>query len=57
MPTEDIILLIDPDCMLVKQFDAMVEEGSPIAQQAFFTFNPDENNAPMQVSKMCQSYS
>lgn len=42
-------MIVDPDCMIVHKFDAMVEEGSPIAQQAFYNFDPDLNDEPMQV--------
>ena len=43
-PTEDNIIIVDPDCMFVKKMDIMVEEGSPIAQQAFYNFDFDEDD-------------
>ena len=32
-PTEDIVIVVDPDCMFVKPMDIVVEQGSPVAQQ------------------------
>ena len=34
MPKEDVIVIVDPDCMFVKKMEINVEEGSPVAQQA-----------------------
>ena len=33
-PKEDVIMIVDPDCMFVKKMEINVEEGSPVAQQA-----------------------
>ena len=50
-PTEDNIIIVDPDCMFVKKMDIMVEEGSPIAQQAFYNFDFDKDDVPMQLAR------
>lgn len=50
-PTEDVIMIIDPDCMFVTKMELVVEEGSPIAQQAFYHFDFNKNDVPMQIAR------
>eukprot|EP00291_Cryptomonas_curvata_P003363 CAMPEP_0172179868 /NCGR_PEP_ID=MMETSP1050-20130122/16874_1 /TAXON_ID=233186 /ORGANISM="Cryptomonas curvata, Strain CCAP979/52" /LENGTH=371 /DNA_ID=CAMNT_0012852833 /DNA_START=1 /DNA_END=1114 /DNA_ORIENTATION=+ len=50
-PTEDVIIVVDPDCMFIRPLDIVVEEGSPIAQQAFYHFNLDSDEIPMQIAR------
>ncbi|KAJ1495273.1 hypothetical protein T484DRAFT_1763382 [Baffinella frigidus] len=48
-PTEDVVVVVDPDCLFVGKLDTVVEEGSPldivveegspVAQQAFYNFD------------------
>jgi len=49
-PTEDIIMVIDPDCMFVNRMDIVVEEGAPIAQRAFYSFR-NLDDVPMQIAR------
>jgi hypothetical protein len=48
-PTEDVIIVVDPDCMFVSKLEVMVEEGAPIAQSAFYQFDFEKDDEPMQV--------
>jgi hypothetical protein len=50
-PKEDVIMIVDPDCMFVKKMEIMVEEGSPVAQQAFYNFDFSKDDVPMQVAR------
>jgi len=50
-PTEDVVLVIDPDCMFVSRMEVVVEEGAPIAQQAFYNFDVDSDDPPMQIAR------
>eukprot|EP00291_Cryptomonas_curvata_P007075 CAMPEP_0172183900 /NCGR_PEP_ID=MMETSP1050-20130122/19262_1 /TAXON_ID=233186 /ORGANISM="Cryptomonas curvata, Strain CCAP979/52" /LENGTH=252 /DNA_ID=CAMNT_0012857609 /DNA_START=1954 /DNA_END=2712 /DNA_ORIENTATION=- len=50
-PKEDIILVIDPDCMFVSPMNIVVEEGAPIAQQAFYHFEMNSNDVSMQIAR------
>ncbi len=44
-------MIVDPDCMFVKKMEIMVEEGSPVAQQAFYNFDFSKDDVPMQVAR------
>ena len=37
--SQDVVVVVDPDCLFVGKLDIPVEEGSPIAQQAFYHFD------------------
>jgi hypothetical protein len=40
-PTDDIVIVVDPDCMFLKPFDMheLVSEGKPIAMKALYSFD------------------
>ncbi|EKX36882.1 hypothetical protein GUITHDRAFT_116905 [Guillardia theta CCMP2712] len=50
-PTEDVILIVDPDCMFLSRMEFMVEEGAPVAQQAFYHFDFSTDDVPMQIAR------
>mmetsp|Transcript_53170 Transcript_53170/g.140548 ORF Transcript_53170/g.140548 Transcript_53170/m.140548 type:complete len:406 (-) Transcript_53170:1459-2676(-) len=49
-PTEDVVVIIDPDCMYVSPLEIIVDEGFPVAQRAFFSF-ANTNDVPMQIAR------
>jgi len=50
-PKEDIVILIDPDCMFVSPMNIVVEEGAPVAQQAFYHFEIQSDDVAMQIAR------
>jgi peptidyl serine alpha-galactosyltransferase len=50
--TEDVVVILDPDCCLMRPLDIPVEEGSPVAQQGYYTFKVEEPEQPeMQITR------
>jgi len=49
---EDVIIIIDPDCCFVHKVDIMVQEGAPVAQPAFYSFDVNKpNSVPNQIAR------
>ena len=51
-PTEDIVIIVDPDCMFVRPFamQDIVEEGKPIAMKALCKFISNSGFTPSYAS-------